>query len=59
MTTTSPVSVASTAGPLSFSDRVRPTLRIAAVIANNFYAVVIAVVCLFAILKISLGRILV
>jgi succinate dehydrogenase / fumarate reductase membrane anchor subunit len=32
--------------------------KIASVIANNFYAVVIAVACLFAILKISLGRIL-
>jgi succinate dehydrogenase / fumarate reductase membrane anchor subunit len=32
--------------------------RIAAVIANNFYSVVVAVACLFAILKISLGRIL-
>ena len=33
--------------------------KIAAVIANNFYAVIIAVGCLFAILKVSLGRILV
>ena len=33
--------------------------KIAAVIANNFYAVVIAVACLYAILKVSLGRILV
>ena len=33
--------------------------KIAAVIANNFYAVIIAVACLFAILKVSLGRILV
>jgi succinate dehydrogenase / fumarate reductase membrane anchor subunit len=32
--------------------------KIAAVIANNFYAVVIAVACLYAILKVSLGRIL-
>ena len=32
--------------------------KIAAVMANNFYAVVIAVACLFAILKVSLGRIL-
>jgi succinate dehydrogenase / fumarate reductase, membrane anchor subunit len=33
--------------------------RIASVIANNFYAVVVAVACLFAILKVSLGRIFV
>jgi succinate dehydrogenase / fumarate reductase membrane anchor subunit len=33
--------------------------KIAAVIANNFYAVIIAVACLYAILKVSLGRILV
>jgi succinate dehydrogenase / fumarate reductase membrane anchor subunit len=33
--------------------------KIAAIIANNFYAVIIAVACLFAILKVSLGRILV
>ena len=33
--------------------------KIAAVIANNFYAVVVAVACLYAILKVSLGRILV
>ena len=33
-------------------------LKIIAVIANNFYAVVIAVACLYAILKVSLGRIL-
>ena len=33
-------------------------LKIAAVIANNFYAVAIAVACLWAILKISFGRIL-
>ncbi len=33
--------------------------KIAALIANNFYAVVIAVACLYAILKVSLGRILV
>jgi succinate dehydrogenase / fumarate reductase membrane anchor subunit len=32
-------------------------LKIAAVIANNFYAVVIAVACLWAIAKISFGRI--
>jgi succinate dehydrogenase / fumarate reductase membrane anchor subunit len=32
--------------------------KIAAVIANNFYAVIIAVACLYAILKVSLGRIL-
>ena len=31
--------------------------KIAAVIANNFYAVVIAVACLWAIAKISFGRI--
>lgn len=34
-------------------------LRIAAVIANNFYAAIIAVACLYAILKVSLGRMLV
>ena len=34
-------------------------LRLAAMIANNFYAVIVAVACLFAILKVSLGRILV
>ncbi len=34
-------------------------LKIVAVIANNFYAVIIAVSCLYAILKVSLGRILV
>ena len=34
-------------------------LRLAAIIANNFYSVIIAVACLFAILKVSLGRILV
>jgi succinate dehydrogenase / fumarate reductase membrane anchor subunit len=33
--------------------------RIAAVIANNFYAVIIAVACIYAILKVSLGRILI
>jgi succinate dehydrogenase / fumarate reductase membrane anchor subunit len=33
--------------------------KIVAVIANNFYAVIIAVACLYAILKVSLGRILV
>jgi succinate dehydrogenase / fumarate reductase membrane anchor subunit len=32
--------------------------KIMVVIANNFYAVIIAVACLFAILKVSLGRIL-
>jgi succinate dehydrogenase / fumarate reductase membrane anchor subunit len=32
--------------------------KIATVIANNFYAVIVAVACLFAILKVSLGRIL-
>jgi succinate dehydrogenase / fumarate reductase membrane anchor subunit len=32
--------------------------KIVAVIANNFYAVIIAVACLYAILKVSLGRIL-
>jgi succinate dehydrogenase / fumarate reductase membrane anchor subunit len=32
--------------------------RIAAVIANNFYCVIVAVACLYAILKVSLGRIL-
>jgi succinate dehydrogenase / fumarate reductase membrane anchor subunit len=31
--------------------------KIAAVIANNFYAVIIAVACLYAILKVSFGRI--
>jgi succinate dehydrogenase / fumarate reductase, membrane anchor subunit len=30
--------------------------KIAAVIVNNFYAVVIAVACLWAVLKISFGR---
>ncbi|QFU15173.1 succinate dehydrogenase, hydrophobic membrane anchor protein [Microvirga thermotolerans] len=34
-------------------------LKIAAVIANNFYAVIVAVACLYAILKVSLGRILI
>ena len=34
-------------------------LRLAAIIANNFYSVIVAVACLFAILKVSLGRILV
>ena len=33
--------------------------KIASVIANNFYAVIVAVACLYAILKVSLGRILV
>jgi succinate dehydrogenase / fumarate reductase membrane anchor subunit len=32
--------------------------KIVAVIANNFYAVVIAVACLFAVLKISFSRII-
>ena len=32
--------------------------KIMAVIANNFYAVIIAVACIYAILKVSLGRIL-
>ena len=32
--------------------------KIAALIANTFYAVIIAVACLFAILKVGLGRIL-
>jgi succinate dehydrogenase / fumarate reductase membrane anchor subunit len=31
--------------------------KIVSVIANNFYAVIIAVACLYAILKISVGRI--
>ena len=31
--------------------------KLAALIANNFFAVVIAVVCLYAILKISFGRV--
>ena len=34
-------------------------LKIAAIIANNFYAVIVGVACLYAILKVSLGRILV
>ncbi len=34
-------------------------LKIIALIANNFYAVIIAIACLYAILKVSLGRILV
>ena len=34
-------------------------LKIVALIANNFYAVIIAVACLYAILKVSLGRLLV
>jgi succinate dehydrogenase / fumarate reductase, membrane anchor subunit len=33
--------------------------KIVALIANNFYAVTVAVACLYAILKVSLGRILV
>jgi succinate dehydrogenase membrane anchor subunit len=32
-------------------------LKLTAVIANNFFAVVIAAVCLFAILKIAFGRV--
>jgi succinate dehydrogenase / fumarate reductase membrane anchor subunit len=32
--------------------------KLAALIANNFYAVVIAVTCLWAILKVSFGRVL-
>lgn len=32
--------------------------KIVAVIANNFYAAVVAVACLYAILKVGLGRIL-
>jgi succinate dehydrogenase / fumarate reductase membrane anchor subunit len=31
--------------------------KIAAVIANNFYAVVIAAACLWAVLKVSFGRV--
>ena len=31
--------------------------KLAALIANNFFAVVIAVVCLYSILKISFGRV--
>jgi succinate dehydrogenase / fumarate reductase, membrane anchor subunit len=34
-------------------------LKIVATMANNFYAVIIGVACLYAILKVSLGRILV
>ncbi|WP_210493002.1 succinate dehydrogenase, hydrophobic membrane anchor protein [Microvirga antarctica] len=34
-------------------------LRLAALLANNFYAAIIAIACLYAILKVSLGRILV
>ena len=33
-------------------------MKLAALIANNFYAVLIAVTCLWAILKVSFGRIL-
>lgn len=33
--------------------------RLAALIANNFYAAVVAIACLYAILKVSLGQILV
>ena len=32
-------------------------LKLAALIANNFFAVLIAVICLYAILKISFGRV--
>ena len=32
--------------------------KLAALIANNFYAVAIAVACLYAIVKVSLGRVL-
>jgi succinate dehydrogenase / fumarate reductase, membrane anchor subunit len=32
--------------------------KLAALIANNFYAVLIAVTCLWAILKVSFGRVL-
>jgi succinate dehydrogenase / fumarate reductase membrane anchor subunit len=32
--------------------------KLAALIANNFYAVVIAVACLFGIVKVGLGRVL-
>jgi succinate dehydrogenase / fumarate reductase membrane anchor subunit len=35
-----------------------PGLRLVALIANNFYAAIVAAACLFAILKVSLGRIL-
>ena len=33
-----------------------PGLKFAAVLANNFYAVVVAVACLYAILRVGLGR---
>lgn len=33
-------------------------LKIAALMANNFYAAIVGVACLYAILKVSLGRIL-
>ncbi len=33
--------------------------KLALLVANNFYAVIVAVACLYAILKVSLGRILV
>jgi succinate dehydrogenase / fumarate reductase membrane anchor subunit len=33
-------------------------LKIAALIANNFYAVVIAVACLYGLIKVGLGRVL-
>jgi succinate dehydrogenase / fumarate reductase membrane anchor subunit len=33
-----------------------PGLRLVALIANNFYAAIVAAACLFAILKVSLGR---
>jgi succinate dehydrogenase / fumarate reductase membrane anchor subunit len=32
--------------------------KLAALIANNFYAVAVAVACLYAIVKVSLGRVL-
>lgn len=33
-----------------------PGLKFAAVFANNFYAVIVAVACLYAILRVGLGR---
>lgn len=33
-------------------------LKIAAMVANNFYAVAIAIACLFAVLKVSFGRVI-
>ncbi len=33
-----------------------PGLKFAAVLANNFYAVIVAVACLYAILRVGLGR---